>query len=416
MDVPPNEHFSATSSEAPNRLSSTNQPQGHTPTEALAKMAKGKKVTRTAPGSPSARAADLEEVEPADEQPDQKVNVPAAKKKKPRASGGGAALAKPPNKKRNEPEPEVEEEEETEGFPLDDVRAAVKAFRGEHKRKPTAEELAEGMEVDEEVASNALKKLKKEGDKLRNSKKAQRVKGYRKMSKAAGYGYDKDGSTNVISQGIDSLQSLISMSDALRLAQFSPFTPDGVSYADVEFEERMQGILSTLPQSAARQVVANADAVLRFAVNKCVSDTMLSRGAQRVQPSSAVTLLKPYADRMSFSSVLVPPGLVKYAKDEPPPLRKHYAEDEEMGAKGRENKVWTKALAEYKKRVPFVDRGMGLIEVAEGDEEEATLAKHNKATAKKNGTMFRKFTTMIGIEKAKKAKARASAKALSVSA
>jgi hypothetical protein len=380
------------------------------------KSKKSVPVTAT-PGSPSARAQELEEVDVADEQPEQQVAATGTKKKTPkRASGRGGAIAKPPKKKKKQqPEPETEPEPEPEpaegeGFDLDEVRSAVKAFRFEHRRKPTAEELAEGMEVDEAVAATALKKLKKEEERRTNQKKAQRVKGYRKLSRAAGYGYDKEGSTNVISQGVDSLQSLISMHDALRLVQFVPFTPDGVSYTELEFKERIQGLLATLPQSAARQVVANADSVLRFAVNKAVSDTMMQRTAQRVQPSTMVAVLEPYAERMSFSSVLAPPGLVKYMKDEPPPLRKDYADTDTVDKNGKKlNKEFEAAIKEYKKRVPFADRGLGLVELGDEDaedadkeriDEEKKLAVENSKVAKKNASALAKLRG--DIDKAKK--------------
>jgi len=362
-------------------------------------------------GSPSARAQELEEVDVADEQPEQQLAATGTKKKKSkRASDRGGAIAKPPKKKKQQPEPETEPEPEPaegEGFDIEEVRNAVKAFRSEHRRKPTAEELAEGMEVDEAVAATALKKLKKEDERLINQKKAQRVKGYRKLSRAAGYGYDKEGSTNVISQGVDSLQSLLSMPDALRLVQFVPFTPDGVSYSELEFKERIQGLLATLPQSAARQVIANTESVLRFAVNKAVSDTMMQRTAQRVQPSTMVAVLEPYAERMSFSSVLAPPGLVKYMKDEPPPLRKYYTDTDAVDKSGKKvNREFEAAIKEYKKRVPFADRGLGLVEVEAEDadkeriDEEKKLAMENSKVAKKNASALAKLRG--DIDKAKK--------------
>lgn len=376
-------------------------------------MGKTKKVTRTSNDSPSAREAqELEEVEAADKQPEQ--NVEQSKKKAKRSQSRGSAVAKPPKKKKNEPETEVDEEEEVPSIDIDRIREAVKAFRSENKRKPTAEELSEGMEVDEAAAGAALKLIKKQDDRLSHQRRAQRVKGYRKISKAAGYGYDANGSTNVISQGIDSLQSLISMSDALRLVQFVPFTPEGVSYSELEFKERVRGLLTTLPQSAAREVVANADSVLRWAVNKAVAETVQQRGVQRVNPSTMVSVLKPYAERMTFSSVLTPPGLIKYAKDEAPPARKDFAEYEEQTSKGRFNKTFVKALAEYKKRVPFVDRGLGLIEVSKDDEIEWKVTADNTKAAQKNAEHYKQITSDIAKEKAERAKFRSKVKALAV--
>jgi len=390
----------------------------------------GKSGTTQRAASPSARAEELEEIEPVDTAPDQDppaiLGAGKSKKKKARPAKDAPdtdvpPTAEPPKKKSKSNKATVEEpaEEDPEADGAEDepelkaIQEAVKLFRGEYKRKPTVDELAEALEMDTSSAARALKKHDAAAQKLSNQKATARVKGYRKLSKEAGFAYGKE-IIGSIDKGVDSINSLLSMSDGLRLATFQPSTPGAVTYEQEEFQARTATMGTTLPEGPAREVVANADAVFKWAINEATKLSMLARGTQGIAPSTMIQVLKPFAERMQFTSIEAGPGLVKYAKDEAPPDRGDYADTESRNAQGgRSNPAFEKALDEYKKRVPFADRGIGLADLEHDPEDvdEKKMAKDNKKTAVANLKFHTTARSAIDKQKADKAKARALAKA-----
>ena len=92
-----------------------------------------------------------------------------------------------------EEEQQQEQEGEEDNEPAIDIdpeviELAFKQYRQLHRRLPPAEELAEALECNLEVAKTLIRKKKKAQDKLSNERKAKKVSGYYKMAVAAGYG------------------------------------------------------------------------------------------------------------------------------------------------------------------------------------------------------------------------------------
>lgn len=312
-------------------------------------MAKSKKAVAR-PASPSANEPDPEEVledEPAgepepEEQPASKKKSAGKKRKaapaaeeedespqqaqppQPKKKKGGKKAAPPP-----EPEPGEEEEEQAEEGDEEDepeidpevIAMAFKQYRAEHRKLPTAEELAEALECDVAAAAILIKKKKRAIEKVTNERKAAKIKGYYKGAVAAGYGNIKDTLGDRLysmanAKGTDSLKPLLSMSDMLRLATFVPAQPTEPSYDPQEFEMRLDCMDTTLPVDAARELLANADAVFKQTINRSVAVAMQQRSAQMIKPSHGLAWMKPIAEKMMYSSINAPAGLVAHAKAE----------------------------------------------------------------------------------------------------
>ncbi|MGZ0213723.1 MAG: hypothetical protein ACKVI4_14720 [Actinomycetales bacterium] len=237
----------------------------------------------------------------------------------------------PPPVDEEEPEPDEEEEEPEQQDDDDDAEAPeidpelidqqIKAYRKEHKKLPPADVLAEALECDEAVAEGILKKKRRAMEKVTNERKAAKIKGYYKGAVSAGYGNIKDtlgasgsGYAMAVARGTDSLKPLLSMSDVLRLATFLPAQPAEASYSAEEFALRLGIADTTLPVDAARELLANADAIFKQTVNRSAAVAMQQRSAQMIKPSHAMSWMKPIAENMMFSSINAPEGLVEYAK------------------------------------------------------------------------------------------------------
>ena len=385
-------------------------------------MSKSKK---SRPSSPSAELRELEEDESereeeaeVDSEAEAESKKKSSKKKKSKSKSDDEpkpskkASKKPSTKaskkaakeeetdeavKKDEDEDEDDDEDEDEdedardevGFDIAQLREVAGEFRKRNKRAPIASDFAELLNVDKKSATKALASLKKSYFKTANERRRAKVSGYRRLAKEAGFADMKptddevDDFINVSNSGIDVLQPLLSTSDGLRLATFVPMTPDATSFDEAEFKARLALSTTTLPESAARELVANAEAVFRGVVNGAVALTMTQRGTQRVQASSVYHVVKPFADRMMFSSVTPAPGLVKFLKDEAPPVAP----------------ANSKEMKSFLKRVPFSERGIGLVTVANDDEHAVAVAdrlsKANRKEAHKNGTEFKKHHASI---------------------
>jgi hypothetical protein len=308
-------------------------------------MAKGKKAVQRA-ASPSMAGEDPErdDEQLENEAPPPKKRASAKKRKttddddeapqqatkptkKPR---GRKKAAEPPPEEEEEEEEQEEQEEDNEPAPDIDpeiVEQAFKQYRREHRRLPPPEELAEALECEVAVAQILIRKKKKAQDKLTNERKAKKVSGYNKMAVAAGYGDLKkptlaDAEThplafysNAAARGFDSHRPLLSMSDMLRCAKYVPADPEYTSFEEEEFKMRCELLTTTLPADAARELLANADAVFKEVINRSVAVAMQRCGAAMVKPSHGIAVLKPIADNMLFSSINAPPGLIEHGKE-----------------------------------------------------------------------------------------------------
>ena len=288
-------------------------------------------------------------------------------------------------KRKSEPEPEPEPAEEISNADLVAARAVVFKFKKANGVHPNADELADALGIDEEQAVDVVKQLKREAAKLGGERKRAKVRGYRKLAEEAGYAFlpdDDNGdlTTTLVDRGNDSLKSLVSMSDALRLSRFVPYTPNAPSFDAEEFKARLEIANISLPQGAAREVVANVDSVFKHIINEAVSTTVHQRGAQRVQPSVMVGVCRQYAERMLFKSVIATPGLRKFVQGEAPPND-------------------ARELKAFFARVPFSDRGLGLVEP---NPEDAKIRKDTEKVARANGHLHNKLQKLHSSEKSRK--------------
>ena len=222
-----------------------------------------------------------------------------------------------------------EEDNDDDDAPVPDIDPeiidqAFSQYRKLHRKLPSAEELAEALECDYNVATLLIKKKKRAIEKLTNERRAKKVNGYYKMAIAAGYGDFKKPTradaekdtfsfySNASAQGFDSHKPILSMSDMLRCAKCVPAQPAQASFGEQEFAMRCELLTTSLPADGARELLANADAIFKEIINRSVGVAMQRCGAQMVKPSHGITVLKPIADNMLFSSINAPPGLVAY--------------------------------------------------------------------------------------------------------
>lgn len=367
---------------------------------------KGERATSPPPG-------ELEEVDPADDAPEVEP-LPKKKKKKTREDVTEAAEAEAPKKKRSKkkhvPTPEEEEQQEEDAAQAEDgeteeidmaaVGTWVDEFRSENRRLPNVAELAEATGFDDAVAKKVHKKIAAAAAVLVNKKKAKKIRGYTDLATQAGYGFladeAKDGEALPrvarVDRGVDMLHPLVSMSDTLRLATFAPLTPDAVSINQAEFKDHLELVKTTFAQSVGREITANVDPMFR-AIVTAATKAQLAAGGSKINPSTVHAILKPMVDHLAFPSVLAPPGLVKFSKDEAPPARKDF----DAGERGLLE--WKKEVAAYNKKVKYNDRGIGAVEVDGDDDAEKKLAKKDADDSKANAKLFKTVTEAIEKEK-----------------
>lgn len=357
--------------------------------------------------------AELEELDPADQGPEEDAD-PAPPKKKKSSKKGQTAEAQPPKKKSKksaEPPPEEEEEEDPveeddTGVELDwdKIREYSKEFRSTNRRLPKAAELVLACGNDMPLAKKVYNKLKNEADALKNKKKSKKIRGFHKLSQECGYAKMNatDESYKSIN-GTDMLHPMISMADTARLTTFLPCTPDAVTVSEGDFAAHLELVQTTLPQSVAREITANVEPMFRFCMNSAAK-AQLASGGTKINPCTMMQVLKPMVEHLAFPSVLAPPGLVKFTKDAEPPLRKEY----DAGDAGL--KKYKKALAEFNKETPLADRGIALTGVAPDDEAEAELVKRNKEDAAANGKAYKAMVKEVEAKKEKRVADRAAAK------
>lgn len=373
------------------------------------KSKSGKKATTTErAGSPVPEADGLDLLDPADEQPEQDPPPQAKKKKSKKSSSDVTATseAAPPKKKKknNDAEPVAVDDDDDEAAEEDAGEEAVeidwealdkwvKEFKSANRRLPKVAELVKDCGFEEAVAKKVALKLKNAADAEKNKKKSKRIRGYTALARDVGYCYlpevDKKGES-VPKQdlaprsdaGIDMLHPLVSMADTARLATFLPCTPDAVTVTQAEFNQHMELVKTTFAQSVAREVTANVDPMFRYCVNTAAK-MQIATGGTKITPATMMQVLKPMVDHLAFSSVLAPPGLVKFTKDRAPPARKNFPQGEKGLAQ------WKKAVKAFNKEVKYNDRGIGLLEGADDAELDSMDAEDAAANAK----AFKKFDT-----------------------
>ena len=313
-------------------------------------------------------------------------------------------------KEKKPPPPESEDGEDVEDVEGDEAaedeqgaqggegeqaaRAWARAFKSANRRLPYEAELVEHAKLDPALAKAICKKLVSEANALKNKKKSRTIRGYLKLAKKAGYQVDyvKNGSA-ATDEGIDMVHPLVSMADVARLATHVPYVahgPDGQQTSAVtvpvdEFNAHLELMKTSMPQRVARELTANVDPMFRYCMN-AAAKAQLAMGGTKINPSTMAAVLKPMVGHLAFPTVLAPPGLVKYSKDRQPPQRKEFPSGEAGLAR------YKKSVAAFNKKVGYVDRGLGFVEVDAADEGEDKLKKLNNKEKAANLSAFAKET------------------------
>lgn len=246
-------------------------------------------------------------------------------------------------KKKKEKRPAEEDEEEvgTGDLPQKDVGAEERAEARKKKKKqkvveeeePPVEEQSEEEEAPEEGEDEEA--AKKRLSRLRKSKK---LKGYRLKAQECGF---LKSTTIASAGGEDMFASAITPADAKRLMRFVPEVLNKSSYDKAECAARMALSTESVPDAAARVTMANCEAVLRDRAKAAVM-LALEKGVSTINADTMQSVLRPYQYNMSFSSVLPPKGLIRYAQSNSV-LSASAADEENLEQEKEENRELSSA-------------------------------------------------------------------------
>jgi len=295
---------------------------------------KGKEASRA--GSP---VADLEDMDPAAQQPAQPDDSAKGRKKKVVA-----------------PAPVEEEEEETlpEGLKESDKlifairQATSKLYKENGNKMPSNADIAEELGEDEATVESARKSLTL-------ARQGQKLSGLRKSALKSGFSR-RQGASRAEVKGLDIEQSLITPSDIARLAHAIPLNFDKGSYEASEVEMRTELIHESLPMGAAREIIAFVEPLFRGVMTEAV-DRQFRLKTSRITPSTMNACLKKYNDLGVFTACVPPKGLVRYGKEHGVDLVKRGDESKGwlMNVSDEDKKQWKKDKAENKQAKKMFD-------------------------------------------------------------
>jgi hypothetical protein len=238
-----------------------------------------------------------------------------------------------------------EEEEEFVGedvettFDIEAANKAIASFRSSNRRLPKPNELMALASISDANAVCAIKLAKSAMNKRALARKRARVRGTAKLAAIAGYVEESQNFFN----GIDSHTALISLSNVVNCATFLP-TPDAIAYNEVEFAKRLELASTGIPQSCARALSGPMEAMFRGVISNAVNYT-LSRGTQRVSASTILSAAAPIIASCELSAG-IHTGITSFAQGDAHPTK---------DASEKAKKAYAK--------IPFADRGIGLVEV-----------------------------------------------------
>lgn len=243
---------------------------------------------------------------------------------------------KPPHKKTIDPEQQDIEHEEESSPPL--KKNSKKKTVPCPDPEPDDDEVddAGGDEGDSDETLNKKRKAK-----MRRNKKAKLV-GYRSLARSAGYIDRIKGDTMTVS-GVDGIHCLTSISDAKRLMRFTPAAAGSTNFGLEEYTKRHGLFEQGIPNSAARETQARCDAALRSAMNQAVMRAA-ETGKKTISASLMMSVLRPYSDKMLFTAVVPPIGLIRHAQDEG--VLAATEKDKEMKIEEKKENIKTKQICE----------------------------------------------------------------------
>lgn len=228
--------------------------------------------------------------------------------------------SKKAGKKRATTEEEEDQDPGVGDLPVADEEAASQAASRKQKKQkkqsapePNPEpEAADEPVDDDDVVQDDGNEEEKNRKKLRRQRENKKISGYR--AKATECGFEK-GAGVIAASGVDSFASALTVTDAKRLMRFVPEVLNKSSYDKTECAARMKLSTESVPVSAARVTQARCEAVARNRMNEAVLRTV-EKGVMRIDAATMQAVLRPYQYNMTFTAVLPPKGLVRYAQGE----------------------------------------------------------------------------------------------------
>jgi len=230
-------------------------------------------------------------------------------------------MPKPNKKDKDDEKEEKEKKEEKKGEKKskrkiekgenEDDADVVELQKPKKKRATARKKPDEKTQADDSDNGDDEKKIETDPVKARiAASKRSKIKksiAYRKLAREAGYhgGSGIDGG-NVC---------LLSLSDAKRMMRFYPPNAKETSYDDEEMNKRKQLANYSVPPSAARETQVRADALLRKVMNEVVLRA-IETGKKTVTAYDMMCVLRPYSEKMMFTSVLPCTGQIRHAQNE----------------------------------------------------------------------------------------------------
>ena len=309
---------------------------------------KSKSSSDAAPGSPGARREptddedDLEQLEPAAEQPTDGVD-------------GKSTTNKRKRKKKTD-------DDEDADAPVIEKRLADKK-----RRAPVSEE-------DEEAEDEECPTEERNVKVSRDRRSAMRT-GYRELAEKCGY--DPTGQ----SAKTDMLMTAMSEHDVRRLAGYKPCTPEKPSFEFDEFARRMQLSDTRLSDRAARQALSAIEPVARHVTGQLV-ELLFAKGVQTGTAAMVDQVLAPYRISMELSGIEAPPGLVRVAKKTPARHTK------QVDAAGRSRLVPSKETIIYPYDPSTDEKLRKDVVLNEYKDADRKMKSHETKTAKRCAELF----------------------------
>ena len=235
-------------------------------------------------------------------------------------------LAEKKSKKKNkepeeEPEEEQEEEEQqqSEGEDSSDSEGEQEEEQEEEEEEEEAdssdeeeekEEEEEEEEKEEEEEEEEASKGPKPWKELSASAKRAAINATRRCKNRVYRGvYKKNKSKN-------NVPLLLTNGQVRRIMSYMPTCADGKSqnYSTVEFKTRHQAATTNVKSGAVFVTRVHLNNIFQKVVSKA-TERVLGNGTTTINPSVMHDVLWDYSNKMQFTSIGIPPGLIKFAMD-----------------------------------------------------------------------------------------------------
>jgi hypothetical protein len=223
--------------------------------------------------------------------------------------------------------------------------AAKKKIKKKRKAEPEPEPEPEEEEEEEEEAEEEVEVDAAKAKKAKAAKKARKkAAGYRRVAHKAGY---EKSSSPAAAGGRDISGCTISLSDAKRLASYTPHDFSKGTFDKAEAETRLELSKESVPLSAAKIIQLRCEAVARNVLNESLM-RLVESGRRTLDASTVLSVLRPYEAAMMFTAVKPAAGLVRFAQ-ESGVLATTPSDEEHSNERDKDNKELTKIFKAMKK-------------------------------------------------------------------